>query len=73
MLDMTGVRESRAIRVFWLFEELGEDCRHVPAKPHAPEAEDCDSAGKPLAVDGAALADSSGIIKFTADRSGRNH
>ena len=73
MIEVIGARASRAFRVLWLLEELGEDYRHVSVKPHAPEVTRHYPAGKipVVVVDGEALTDSTAILQHLADRSGR--
>ncbi len=73
MLTVYGSPRSRAMRVLWMLEELGEDYAHVPAPPHAPEIRAVNPDGKfpALVVDGEALTDSVAIVQFLADRAGR--
>ncbi|MDE0308030.1 MAG: glutathione S-transferase family protein [Albidovulum sp.] len=73
MLKVVGNARSRAFRVIWMLEELGEPFEHVPARPGSKEVTDLNPSGKiPVMIaDGTAVSDSSAILHFLADRSGR--
>ncbi|WP_316013855.1 glutathione S-transferase family protein [Roseobacter sp. HKCCA0434] len=72
MTDYTlyGHPQSRAMRVMWMLEELGQDYELVPAKPQSEEIRAVSPAGKVpvLRVGAAFLSDSVAIIQFLADR-----
>ncbi|MCY3879135.1 MAG: glutathione S-transferase family protein [Rhodobacteraceae bacterium] len=73
MLEVIGSHRSRAFRVLWMLEELGEPYRHTAAKPHSPEVLRYNPSGKIplLIVDDAVITDSVAILHFLADRSAR--
>ena len=56
-----------------MLEELGEPFEHAPAQPRSDEATQLNPSGKiPIMVaDGETVADSSAILHYLADRSGR--
>jgi glutathione S-transferase len=68
-----GSSKTRALRVLWMLEELGQTYDHVPAGPRSPEAFAAHPAGKVpvLVVDGETLTDSAAILTFLADRHGQ--
>lgn len=68
-----GAVRSRAFRVLWMLEELGETYRHVPSAPQSEEIRAVSPAGKVpvLEVDGTCIRDSAAILTFLADRHGR--
>lgn len=73
MLTVYGSPRSRAMRVLWMLEELGEPYAHVPAAPQSAEIRAVNPEGKipAVVVDGETLTDSVAIIQFLADRAGR--
>lgn len=73
MLTLIGTGRSRAFRVLWLLEELGEPYAHVPARPRSADAMAANPSGKipVLMVEGEALTDSTAILTWLADRAGR--
>jgi glutathione S-transferase len=73
MYTVIGSTRSRAIRVLWMLEELGEPYDHVPSPPHGEAIRAVNPTGKvpALLVDGEALTDSVAIVTFLADRHGR--
>ncbi|ADZ68540.1 glutathione S-transferase family protein [Polymorphum gilvum] len=73
MYTVIGTPRSRANRVIWILEELGEPYDLVPALPQSEEIRALNPAGKvpALLVDGAVLTDSVAIVQFLADRHGR--
>lgn len=72
MYTVIGRSGSRARRVIWMLEELGQPYTHVPAMPHAPEVRAHHSHGKlpVLLAEGTALTESVAIMTFLADRHG---
>ena len=73
MYVVHGTTRSRALRVLWMLEELGEPYGHVPCGPQSDAARAVNPEGKipVLTVDGEALTDSVAIVQFLADRHGR--
>lgn len=72
MYTVYGTLSSRAARVVWMLEELGQPYTHVPAKPRSPEVLAVNPQGKipVLAVDGQPITDSAAILQYLADRHG---
>ena len=72
MYQVIGGTQSRAFRVMWALEELGQDYEHLAVKPHTPEALAANPSGKiPALRDGeACLTDSTAIITYLADKHG---
>lgn len=72
MYTVIGTTRSRALRVIWMLEELGQPYDHLPAAPQTPEARAHNPSGKipALLVDGAVVTDSVAILTFLADRHG---
>ncbi|WP_093248271.1 glutathione S-transferase family protein [Rubrimonas cliftonensis] len=72
MLRLVGHPRSRAMRVLWMLEELGESCDYDPALPRSETAFAVNDAGKipVLVVDGEAITDSVAIVQYLADRAG---
>lgn len=72
MYKVIGSRATRAIRVLWMLEELGQPYAHVPAKPRSDEALAANPSGKvpALMVDDEPLTDSVAIMTYLADRHG---
>ena len=70
MYTVIGAARTRAIRVLWMLEELGQPYAHVPAAPRSPEARAANPSGKvpALLVDGEAVTDSVAIVTYLADR-----
>lgn len=73
MYKVIGTARSRAFRVLWMLEELGEPFEHVPAKPRTDEAKSFNPLGKiPALVDGDdVLTDSMAIMTYLADKHGK--
>ena len=73
MYEVIGHPTSRAFRVLWLLEEMGEPYTLIPAKPHSPEALACNPSGKvpALRVDGQVITDSTAIMTYLADKHGK--
>ena len=72
MYTVIGSRATRAIRVLWMLEELGQPYEHIPAKPRSDEARAANPSGKvpALDVDGKVICDSTAILTYLADRHG---
>lgn len=72
MYKVIGSPRSRAIRIYWMLEELGQPYDIVLAAPHSPEALAFNPSGKiPVLVDGeAVLTDSVAIVQYLADKHG---
>lgn len=73
MYTVIGTASSRALRVLWMLEELGEAYTHVKAAPRSEGVVAFNPAGKVpvLIVEGTPVTDSTAIIQFLADRHGR--
>ena len=67
-----GGPRSRAFRVIWMLEELGEPYQHTPAGARSDEVRAVNPSGKVPAMiaDGTVLTDSTAILTFLADRHG---
>jgi glutathione S-transferase len=72
MYTVIGSIKSRAARVVWMLEELGQAYTHVPAAPRTPGVVGFNPAGKvPVLVeDGTPITDSTAIIQYLADKHG---
>jgi len=72
MYTVIGATKSRAFRVMWMLEELGQPYEHVPAAPRSDEARKYNPSGKiPALVDGDdVLTDSTAIMTYLADKHG---
>jgi glutathione S-transferase len=72
MYTVIGTTKSRALRVLWMLEELGQPYEHIPAGPRSEDARRHNPSGKipALLVDGAAITDSVAIMTYLADRHG---
>ena len=72
MYQVIGIIPSRAFRVMWMLEELGQDYTHVSALPQSPGVVEFNPAGKvPVLIeDGTPITDSTAIIQYLADKHG---
>lgn len=72
MYEVIGGAQSRAFRVLWMLEELGQSFTHTPEKPRSELVNSLNPSGKvPVFKDGdAVLTDSSAIITYLADKHG---
>jgi len=72
MYEVIGSVQSRAFRVLWMLEELGQDYTHAPEKPRSELVSSLNPSGKvPVFRDGdAVLTDSTAIITYLADKHG---
>ncbi|MEQ9693038.1 glutathione S-transferase family protein [Shimia sp. SDUM112013] len=72
MYELIGSPTSRAFRVMWLLEELGQPYKLIKAGPHAAEAKAANPTGKiPILKDGdATITDSTAIMTYLADKHG---
>ncbi len=75
MYTVIGPVKSRAMRVLWMLEELGEAYNHIDAAPRSDEARTYNPSGKvPALIDGAeVLTDSMAILTYLADKHGKLH
>lgn len=73
MYEVFGTVNTRAFRVLWALEELGEPYTLTIAKPHDPALKDIYPAGKvpALRVGDAVISDSVAIMTYLADKHGR--
>ena len=72
MYTVIGTVKSRAARVLWMLEELGQPYEHVPAAPQSEGVAEFNPAGKvPVLIeDGTPITDSTAIIQYLADKHG---
>lgn len=72
MYTVIGKANSRATRVLWMLEELGQGYDHVPAAPRSEGVVSFNPAGKvPVLIeDGTPITDSTAIIQYLADKHG---
>lgn len=72
MYQVIGTGQSRALRVLWMLEELGQPYEHVAIAPRSEGVVAFNPAGKVpvLVADGTPITDSTAIIQFLADRHG---
>lgn len=72
MYTVIGRANSRATRVLWMLEELGQTYEHVPAAPRSEGVISFNPAGKvPVLIeDGTPITDSTAIIQYLADKHG---
>lgn len=72
MYKLYGTRESRAMRVLWLLEELGQPYEQIDAGPRDPRVTALNGTGKVpvLETDDGMLSDSTAIMTYLADRHG---
>ncbi len=70
MYTVIGGIKSRALRVLWILEEIGQTYEHIPAAPRSDQVRDLNPSGKipVLLDDGAALTDSTAIMQYLADK-----
>lgn len=73
MYTVIGGVKTRAFRVMWMLEELGESYEIVHAAPRSDEARKYNPSGKvPALIDGTeALTDSVAIMQYLADKHGK--
>jgi len=73
MYEVIGTRASRAFRVLWMLEEIGEPYNHIPAAPRSEEVVALNPSGKVPAVrvGDAVLTESVAILTFLGDRHDR--
>ncbi len=71
--NVIGSAKTRALRVIWMLEELGQPYDHKPALPRSDEVTQVNVSGKVpvLIADGATLTDSTAILTYLADRHGQ--
>ena len=70
MYTVIGATKSRALRVMWMLEELGQNYLHVPASARSDEALKHNPLGKiPALIDGDdVLTDSTAIMTYLGDK-----
>ena len=70
MYTVIGSAKSRAVRVLWMLEEIGQPYEHIPAAPRSEDALRHNPSGKipALLIDGVAITDSVAIMTFLGDR-----
>ena len=70
MYQVIGTARSRAMRVFWMLEELEQEYEILESGPRGKAISEVNPSGKvpALIVDGTALLDSVAIMQFLADR-----
>ena len=73
MYKVYGKAQSRAFRVIWMLEEIGQPYEIIEAGPHSPEVLAVNPAGKiPILQDGdAMIRDSTAILTYLADKHGQ--
>lgn len=73
MYKVIGSRKTRALRVIWFMEELGEPYELVAAAPRSDEVRAVNPLGKvPVLQEGdMAICDSTAIMTYLADKHGR--
>ena len=73
MYTVIGSARSRALRVLWMLEELGEPYDHIAAPPRSDDVVAVNPAGKvPVLIeDGTPITDSTAILHYLADKHGR--
>ena len=73
MYKVVGLPKTRAFRVIWMLEELGEAYDLIEAAPRSEEALQYNPLGKiPALIDGdAILTDSMAIVTYLADKHGK--
>ncbi|NNE52126.1 MAG: glutathione S-transferase family protein [Sulfitobacter sp.] len=73
MYTVVGAIKSRAFRVMWMLEEMGEKYVHIPAGPRSDEAMKYNPTGKiPALLDGdEVLTDSVAIMTYLGDKHGK--
>lgn len=72
MYTVVGATKSRAFRVMWMLEEIGQAYTQIDAGPRSPEATKYNPLGKiPALVDGEnVLTDSTAIMTYLGDKHG---
>lgn len=73
MYKVYGTIRSRALRVLWMLEEIGEAYEFVEAGSHSKEVLALNPSGKVpiLEVEGAVITDSTAILTYLADKHGK--
>ena len=70
MYTVIGFPRTRAMRVMWTLEELGQDYELVPAMPQSPEVLALNPLGKVPAIDddGLVLNESGAILQYLLEK-----
>lgn len=73
MYKIIGFPRTRAMRVIWMLEELGEPYELDPAMPHSDTVKALNPCGKvPVLIDGdTVLTESVAICTYLADKHGK--
>ncbi|MDO5648608.1 glutathione S-transferase family protein [Paracoccus sp. (in: a-proteobacteria)] len=73
MYSVIGTGKSRAFRVLWMLNELGQPYRHIPATPRTEGVVQFNPTGKvPVLIDdGTPITDSTAILTYLADKHGQ--
>ncbi|TJZ92324.1 glutathione S-transferase family protein [Paracoccus gahaiensis] len=73
MYRVIGTAKSRAFRVLWMLQELGQPYDHIAANPRSEGVVPFNPAGKvPVLIDdGTPITDSTAILTYLADRHGQ--
>jgi glutathione S-transferase len=73
MYTVIGDLKSRAFRVIWMLEELGQPYEHRPEPPRSEAVRALNASGKiPVLLEGeAVLTDSTAILTYLADKHGQ--
>lgn len=72
MYTVIGTAKSRAFRVLWALEELGQPYEHLPCPPRSEPVQEINPQGKiPVLIEGdTAITDSTAIMTYLADKHG---
>ena len=72
MYEVIGATQTRAFRVLWMLEELGQEYGHLDVAPRSDELRRYNPTGKApvLLADGTPVIDSTAIITYLADKHG---
>lgn len=72
MYRVIGSSKTRALRVLWMLEELGQPYDHDPQMPHGENVRPVNPSGKvPVLINGNdAITDSAAILTYLADKHG---
>lgn len=73
MYEVIGKTPSRATRVIWMLEEIGEPYQHIKERSHSDLVKSLNPSGKIplLRVDGEVISDSTAIMTYLGDKHGK--